>query len=263
MSNKDVMSRPSRNVFEAGPGRRLALSFIFLIMLPFFVSLFPMLYFRLTQGNGEGILGLLVLAIGLSLLMLLVLIELMISLRSRVAFGKNAVKMRLPRGRGIFPSLIYQTRTIPYADISNIEIRREIYGGQWAPVLLKGTRIILKDETAVPLGYVSEANVDPALPFDEIAEKIAARAGVEIDDAGHVRRSAQRKIMGLRATEEDRVPISETEVADLNVRHGRVIFALVGTLMVLVGAGIFTDRDARYPWSNPTGATQNTSADQS
>ncbi|MEO1207103.1 MAG: hypothetical protein AAFV45_12305 [Pseudomonadota bacterium] len=251
MSENDVMSRPSRDVFEAGPGRKMALSFVFLLLLPFFVSLFPMLYFRLTLGDGEGLLGLLVVAVGLSLLMLLVLIELMISLRSRVAFGKNAVALRLPRGRGIFPSLIYNSRTIPYSDISNIEIRREIYGGQWTPVLLKGTRVILKDETAVPLGYVSEANVDPALPFDEIAEKIAARAGVEIDDAGHVRRSAQRKIMGLRATEEERVPISPDEVAELNVRHGRAMFALVGALMVMVGAGIFTDRDLRYPWSNP------------
>ncbi|MEL7049054.1 MAG: hypothetical protein AAFO75_08870, partial [Pseudomonadota bacterium] len=169
--------------------------------------------------------------------------------RSRVAFGKDAVRLRLPRGRGIFPSLIYNSVTIPYKDIANIEVRREIYGGQVAPVLLKGTRIVLKDKTAVPLGYVSEANVDPALPFDEIAEKIAARAGVEIDDVGNVRRSARRKVMGLKATDEQNIPVTNEEIESLNVRHGRFIFALVGSLLVLVGAGIFSDRDARYPWT--------------
>lgn len=248
----DVMSRPSRQVFEAGPGRKLAFSFLFLLISPFFVSLFPMLFWRMSQGQWGDLIGLAVLAVGLALLMVLIVIELMISLRARVAFGKDAVRIRLPRGRGIFPSLVFNDQTIRYEEIEAIEVRREVYGGQVAPVLLKGARIVLKDQTFVPLGYVNDANVDPALPFDEIAEKIAARASVEIRDVGHVHRSAQRKFLGLHASQEQLQPLEAAEIEQLNARHGRLIVGLVGLLIVLVGFGILSDRDRRYPWTNLT-----------
>lgn len=260
MSRDDVMAREPRDVFEASAGRKIALSFVFLLLLPFAFSTGPMLYYRITQGNGEGLVSLVIVAVAALALFLLVLIELMISLRSRVAFGKKAVRLTLPRGRGIFPSLIYRTHKIPYDAVERVEIRREVYGGHVAPVMLKGARVILKDDTAIPLGYVSEANVDPALPFDEIAEKIAARAHAEIVDVGHVHRSAQRQILGLRASDEERVPITAAEIAKLNRRHDQVIFLLIGLLVLLVGLGIASDRDARYPWlSNPASTAAATS----
>ena len=251
MSRSDVMSSPPREVFEAGFGRKLAFSLLFLLLAPFFVSLFPMTFFRVQLGQWNGMAGLLILGLGLSILMLLTLIELMLSLRARVAFGEKAVRIRLPRGRGIFPSLRFFDRTIPYEDVAAVEMRREVYGGTFAPVMLKGARVVLKNGDAVQLGYVNEANVDPALPFDEIAAKIAARAHVELRDLGHVRRSPGRKMMGIAATDGQRMPLDDAEVNRLNARHDRVMLALVAMLVVLVGAGIMFDRDRRYPWSNP------------
>lgn len=250
MSRSDVMSSPPREVFEAGFGRKLAFSFLFLLLAPFFVSLFPMIFYRVQLGQWQGFTGLVVLGIGLSILMLLSLIELMLSLRARVAFGDKAVRIRLPRGRGIFPSLRFIDRTIPYEDIAAVEVRREVYGGNVAPVLLKGARVVLKDGETVQLGYVNEANVDPCLPFDEIATKIAARAGVELRDLGHVRRSAARKMLVMAATGDQRTPLEDAEIDRLNARHNGLMLGLVALLVVLVGVGIFYDRDRRYPWSN-------------
>lgn len=252
MPRSDVMSSPPREVFEAGFGRKLAFSLVVLLLAPFFVSLFPMIFYRVQLGHWNGMFGLLVLAAGLTILMLLALIELMLSLRARVAFGEKAVRIRLPRGRGIFPSLRFSDRTIPYEDISAVEIRREVYGGTFAPVMLKGARVVLKDGGTVQLGYVNEANVDPCLPFDEIAAKIAARVHVELHDLGHVHRSATRKMLTMAATGGQRIPLDDAEVDRLNARHDRLMLAFVAVLVLLVGASIFSDRDQRFPWSNPT-----------
>ena len=80
------------------------------------------------------------------------------------------------------PKLFYKTHTIPYSDIEAVETRRELYGGIIAPVMLRGARIVTKGGQKIPLGYVSEANTDPALPVPEIAAEIARRAGLEVID---------------------------------------------------------------------------------
>ena len=46
-------------------------------------------------------------------------------------------------------------------------------------MLLQGARLVLKDDSAVKLGYVSEANSDPCFPYPEIAQQIAERAGLQ------------------------------------------------------------------------------------
>jgi hypothetical protein len=132
--------------------------------------------------------------------MFLIVIELMHSLMARIELGDKAVKLTLPAGRGPTPMIRCKTREIPYADIKAIETRREIYGGSVAPVLLKGARLILKDDTPVKLGYVSEADSDPSFPYTEIEHQIAERAVISVTDMGNVRRSAQRKFLGLRKT---------------------------------------------------------------
>jgi hypothetical protein len=119
------------------------------------------------------------------------------------------------------PTVRYKTREIPYADIKAIETRREIYGGSVAPVLLKGARLILMDDTPVKLGYGSEADSDPSFPYPEIAHQIAERAGISVTDMGNVRRSAQRKFLGLKKTliAEPEGTVDESQIAALNASH--------------------------------------------
>lgn len=234
---------PERTVYGASGTRKLVFSFVFLLLLPFFASLPAMLFWRIWQGHWVGTIGLLVLGIGLAFIMFLVIVELMQSLRSRVELGDTSVKMTLPSGRGPTPILRYQSHDIPYDQIKAVETRNEVYGGSVAPVLLKGARLVLKDDSTVKLGYVSEANTDPCFPFPEIARQIAQRAGVPVDYKGAYRRSAQKKFLGLKREfiDEAEEPIGDYEMAVLNVKHHRWVMRLVWLLAALVVVGIALD----------------------
>ena len=233
----------AQTVYESGAGRKLAFSFIFLLLLPFFVSLPPMFFWRLSQGQWLDTIGLMILAAGFTFIMILVIVELMHSLRARVEVGEKSVRMTLPSGRGPTPVVRYATHDIPYDQIQAVETRREIYGGSVAPVLLKGARLILKDGSKVPLGYVSEANTDPCLPFPEIARQIAERAGLSVNDRGNVRRSVQKKFLGFKKeiVDEEEGPVEEAEIEALNKSHHRWVMRLIGLLGVLVVLGIALD----------------------
>lgn len=230
-----------RIVYRASGGRRFAFSFIFLVLLPFFVSLGPMLWSRISHGLWEGTIGLMVIAIGFAIVMFLVVVELLHSIRSRVELGNVAVRLTLPSGRGPQPMVRYQTHEIPYKDIEAVEMRREIYGGVWAPMMLKGARIITKSGDKVRLGYVNEANVDPAFPYIEIAERIANRAGVKIIDAGNVRRSMPKKMLGIVSGPRESRSIDEIQMSELNRKHARLMGFLVFGLVALIGFGIIGD----------------------
>jgi hypothetical protein len=234
---------PERRVYAASGGRKLAFSFIFLVLLPFFISLPPMLFWRLTQGHWSGTLGLLVLAFAFGFIMLLIAVELLHSLLARVEIGDTAVKLTLPAARGPSPWVRYRSLEIPYDKIKAIETRREIYGGQVAPVLLNGARIILKDYTPIKLGYVSEANSDPCFPYPDIARQIAERAGVPIEHRGNVRRSAQRKLLGLKfnVLGEAEGDVHEEQIETLNQSHRSWVMRLIWLLGILVVLGIALD----------------------
>lgn len=228
-------------VYASGTLRKITFSFVFLLMLPFFVSLGPMLYARISQGHWLGTPGLILLTIAFATIMALVIVELVSSIRSRVVLGEKAVRVRLPQSRGLMSLFSYQTFDIPHDDISAVEVRREIYGGTLAPVIMKGARVCLKDGSHVKLGYINERNVDPAFPYTEIGERIAARANVPLVDIGDVRRSAFRKTFGVQATPEEKDVLTEADIAAVNHRHGQLIFILVGVLILLVSIGIISD----------------------
>lgn len=230
-----------RSHYGASRGRATAFSFIFLILLPFFVSLPAMLFMRAKSGHWDSSLGLVVFGLGFAAIMLLVLSELLFSIRAHIDLGDKSVRMTLPTGRGLLPMLRYQRHDIPYADIVGVETRREIYGGALTPVMMRGARIVTRDGGAIQLGYLNEANVDPAFPYAEIADAIAARAGVTVADRGAVRRKVANKMMGIRAVDDGSGAIEEDGIADLNRRHARVVTALVAGLVLLVGVGIVGD----------------------
>lgn len=232
-----------RTVYAAGGGRKFAFSFVFLLLLPFFISLPPMLFWRISQGHWNGTPGLLVLAIAFTFIMFLVVIELMHSLMARIELGEKSVKMTLPSGRGPTPIVRYRSHDIPYDQIKAVETRREIYGGSVAPVLLQGARLILKDDTPVKLGYVSEANSDPCFPYPEIAQKIAERAGVKVEHKGNVRRSVQKKYLGLTRglLTPGNGTVEDSEIEALNKSHRSWVLRLIGLLVALVIGGIALD----------------------
>jgi len=243
-------AKPERTVYAAGGGRKFAFAFVFLLLLPFFISLPPMLFWRLSQGVWTGTFGLIVLGLGFGLIMFLLLIEVMHSLRTRIELNEKSVKMTLPAGRGPTPLVRYRSYDIPYEDIKAVETRREIYGGSVAPVLLSGARLILKNEAAVKLGYISEANSDPCFPYPEIAAQIAERAGLEVQHRGNVRRSVQKKLLGLNRDflSESEGEVPEAEIEALNRSHRRWVLRVISLLVGLMVVGIALD--IAYPPSS-------------
>jgi hypothetical protein len=204
---------------------------------------------RLQHGLFADAVGHGIMAIAFAVLMFLVVVELMYSLRTRVEFHDDKVRMTLPSGRGPTPMLRYKTHEIPYDQVQTVETRREIYGGSFAPMLLQGARVIMKDGTKVPIGYVAEANVDPAFPYPEIAKHIADRARLPLIDRGSVWRSVRRKFLGLGvanlAGAEDTV--DEAQIARLNNSHKNMVLGLVGVLVILMAIGIVEDFSSDLP----------------
>jgi hypothetical protein len=227
--------------YRASGGRRLFFSFVFLLLVPFAVSLGPMLYQRITLGHWTGLGGFLILAIGLLILTTLVGAEAIRSIRSEVILENDRVHLTLPAGHGPTPLFRYASHDIPYDRIASVETRCEVYGGYLAPMLLRGHRLMLKDGSVVRLGYVSETDVDPVFPYPQIAAQIAGRAGIPINDTGSVWRSMPRKMLGLRSSSAGRDHIDQATVARLNDSHRRFMTVVIAGLVALVIAGVATD----------------------
>ena len=234
---------PEKTLYTTSGARKLAFSFIFLLLLPFFVSLPPMLFWRVMQGHWTGTVGLIVLGIAFAFIMFLIFVELMQALRTRVELGPTSVKMTLPSGRGPTPLVRYRSYDIPYDQIEAVESRHEVYGGKIAPVLLQGARLVLRDGNTVKLGYVSDANMDPCFPYPVIAHQIAERAGLSVDYKGAFRRSLQKKYLGLASPliHEPEEQVGDFEMVALNHKHERWVMRLVWLLVALVVVGIALD----------------------
>ena len=241
MANADAADRV---VYEAGGGRKLFLTLAFVILLPFYVSLAPMLIQRLARGLWLDTIGLMIFSAIFTGLMVLLGVQLYHALRSRVVFGADAVKLTLPQGSGAQPMLRFVNREIPYDQVQAVETRCVLFGKRWAPVLLRSTRLLTRDGQHVRLGNVSEDNVDQALPFPEIGAKIAQRAKVSVVDGGMVRRSIERRILGFigrKTAIEASPPITQAELTEIAGRHKRTMRYLMVVLAVLVVGGIAMD----------------------
>lgn len=237
---------PARSLYAVSGWRKTVICFVFLILLPFFASLPAMIGMRLMGGLYKDAFGLLVLGAAFTVVMHLLYANLMFSLRARVELGEKTVRLSLPLGRGPLSVLRYRNEDVPYTDIAAVEIRKEIYGGSFAPVMLEGARLIKKDGTSIQLGYDTETHADAAFPYAEIARAIAVKAGLAVTDKGHVRRSIRSKMMGVAAIAD--APVPEEEIARLNASHRQFVIGLIVFMLVLVGAGLA--QDLIYPPSS-------------
>ena len=143
----------------------IPLSLAFLILLPFYGSLGPMLAWRFAHGLWFDTIGLMVFSLIFTALMALLGIQIYQSIRSKVVLGERAVRITLPQGSGAIPMLQFVDREVPYEQIQVVETRCVLFGNVMAPVLLRATRLLTKDGGHIRLGTVNEDNVDQALPF--------------------------------------------------------------------------------------------------
>lgn len=229
--------------YSAGEGRKTFFAFVFMLLLPFFVSLPFMLYQRLVNGLWFDIWQLALFAVAFAALMFLLFIELLYSVRARLSLGKTAVRFTLPVGLGPTPLLRYNTQDIPYHTIKSVELRREVFGAPLMPVLMRGAVIQTKDKGAVLLGYVSELDADPMFPFSDIAAKIAQRAAVPLVDQQTIWRRPRkdRALSFISEIDTQNYIVDPAGVDRLNVAHRRLVLSIISAVATLLLLGIGAD----------------------
>jgi hypothetical protein len=238
-SKTKAAQQARKSYYDCGGGRKTCFSVVFVLLLPFFVSVPVMLFQRIMKGVWLDTWGLIVIAVIFSALMLLLLFELMFSLRAYVEIGPEKVSFTLPdRGGGVIPLFFYHSRTIPYAEIKAVETRREVYGNVIAPMMMRTVMLVLHTGERILLGHANEADDDPRFPYIQIGRQIAERAEVPFIDKGNVLRRLHRKMFGLAQSE---TISEESEIANLNRKHGQFLLALVGAMIVFLVIGIGAD----------------------
>jgi hypothetical protein len=232
-----------RQVWSSGGMRRIVLAFAFLLLLPFYASLGPMLFQRVSRGLVGDTIALGILALAFTALMLLLLQQLIHAVRTRVVVDEKTTRLTVPMvgKRGPFFLFNYQTKDIAHTDIAAIDSRNEVYGGTLAPVLLQSTRLTTKSGDQIVLGYTNVNDQEDQIPFPTIGAEISKRAGVSIVDHGAVRRSVQKRVLGAVSTDTENTRLTDGEIAAINVSHTRNLRLLVAGLALLVASGITLD----------------------
>lgn len=234
-------STTETRTWTSGGGRRIFLAFAFLLLLPFYASLGPMLFQRASRSLVGDTVTLAIFALAFSALMALILQQLMHAVRTRVALGSTSLKATVPvvAKRGPFGLFRFTTREIPFNEIVGVDTRNEVYGGTLAPILLTSTRITTKDGNSLVLGYTNTNDHEAQVPYPDIGAELAARAGLKVIDHGTVARSLQGRMLGMIAT--DNTPLPQARIDAINAGHTRNLRILVGALALLVIGGITVD----------------------
>jgi len=230
---------PKQTYYECGAGRKTFFCFAFILLLPFYISLPVMLFQRLSKGLWVDTWQLMALAALFTILMVLIVFEMIFSLRAEVEVGEKSLVFTLPSGGGgTIPSIFYETRDILYQDIDSIETRCEILGGRYAPMMMRTVRIIMKNGETIVLGRTNERDDDPKFPFPVIAEQVARRIGSDVVDCGNVTLSVHRRMLGMEAKPECE---PEAERNELNKKHNTFLTVLSTLLFTLLVLGIIGD----------------------
>jgi len=230
-----------KKVYEASSGHRTVLGLVFLILLPFLVSVPVMFFKRSIHGLWGGALSAGILGIIFGAGMLFLFIQIMSAFRTRVELTDSAVKLRVPKWKGPNPGLKFVKREVPYDKISAVETRGEIYQAAKIPVLTRAASLVTSDGERVTLGYVNENEEDPDVHYPQIAEELAGRAGVPLKDVGKVDAGNQLKALRQGAPDWDAKPLSDEDFAEFRRRNHWLMFGLAMALVALTAVGMLID----------------------
>jgi hypothetical protein len=209
------MPAPAKTVYKASRGRKTALTFFLLLILPFFIALPFVIGMRVTRGYLVDSLPLILVGTVIAVCLALLLFHVVYSYRTRIELGETALKLNVPDWKGPTPGLSYIRKDIPYSDIDRIEMRGEVYKELAVPSMMRAASLVLKSGERIHLGYSHETSEDPAIPVTDIAARIAERAGVGMREKESIRVGSQYKAM-FRGTP------SWDDAADETERHRRV-----------------------------------------
>lgn len=232
-----------RTAYWCGGLRQAVFALALLLLAPFLVGVSVMLVQRVVHGLLFDAAALALLAAGLFAVAAMLALEVLFSLRARLMLTKTAVRFTLPANGGPVPLLRYSRHDIPYHAIKAVELRREVYGGKLAPVLLRTLVIRTKDNRDIVAGTTLEDFDDPAFPYALIGGQIARRAAVPFIEQRTIwRRSRKERELGFISEYDIATYILDpAEVDQLNAAHRRMLLGLSSALLTLVLLGILAD----------------------
>lgn len=233
----------ARTDYGTGTLRQTIFALSLLALLPFAVGMVVMLVRRVGDGLWYDLPALMLLACGLGAVMAMLAFELLFSIRARLVLGKMALRFTLPKNGAAVPLWSYASHDIPYHAIKGVELRREVFGGKIAPVLLRGLVIKTKDNKETVVGHTLEGFDDPAFPFAMIGEQIASRAAVPLVDQRTIwiRRRSDRSLEYISHYDTDTYILDPAEAERLNVAHRRIMLGLTSALAAIVLLGLLAE----------------------
>ena len=108
------------------------------------------------------------------------------ALAVRIEVGPASIKLRVPRVRGPLPLIGMTHAELTYDAVLSVQCREEVYVSFGLVTVQIAYSIVTRNGNQILLGVMPQ-NIGAALPFDQAAEQIAARAGLGILDRGAVR----------------------------------------------------------------------------
>lgn len=242
-----AQQRRDRTDYGVSALRQTFFALCLLALTPFAIGLTVMIGRRAGDGLWYDLPALGVLAVGLGAVMTMLMLELLFCVRSRLVLGKMAVRFTLPKNGAAVPLWSYASHDIPYHTIKGVELRREVFGGRIAPVLLRGLVIKTKDNKEIVAGHTLEGFDDPAFPYGIIGEQIAARAAVPFVDQRTIwlRSRADRALEYISQYDTQTYILDPAGAERLNTAHSRIMLGLCSALAAIVLLGLLAELAGR------------------
>ncbi|MEL7542277.1 MAG: hypothetical protein AAGJ70_00725 [Pseudomonadota bacterium] len=228
-------------IYEAGEARRTILAFVFMVMLPFLVSMPVMVILRGINGFWADAASATVLTALFGTWMLFLFTNVQASFRSRVTVAPDTVEVSTPRWRGPHPGIGYNKETVAFGDIEKVESRCEIYRAINVPVMTRATTLKLNDGRRVMLGYVNDNSPDPALDYPEIGRTIAEWADVPFETVPPVDGGTQVRALLKGPPDWSRLPLSDSALTRMRRDNRWFQTGIALALFGLAGAGLLYD----------------------
>ena len=240
--NSTATQFPTAKTYETGDARKTILAFVFLLLLPFLISIPVMILLRAVRGFWGDALSAVTLGVLFGCWMLFLLLHVVSAFRTRIEVNEHTVKLQVPHYHGPNPGLKYIRRELPLTEIKAVETRGEIYKAVAVPVLVNAASIVTEADERITLGYINEKDVDAPLPYPEIAAHIAHNANIALTERGCVDCGNQIKAL-RRANQPDwgQEDISESDLAEYRRRNHWLMLGLAMLLVGLTAVGFLYD----------------------
>jgi len=219
--------------YAQGRGLRVVLSIGFFLFLLFVINSGAGAIWLATHNlPGTAAVFAIMFVVGLVILLYIGLF-LFAASHTLLELSPNSVRMVLPNWRGPMPMFPYTEVEIPYDEIAAVETRGEIYRYLIMPTMMRSVSIRRQDGQRFTLGYIRENTTDPAVPFNEVAHKIAERAGISVNPRGVVDCGNRFRVM---VQDEPRWDTPECAPVDVEKARNRERWLWSGVFVVLVVA---------------------------